>query len=256
MKVAVDIHVHFYPCYDRDFFFESLLTNMEAHKADFRCIFMAETGSFQYYKEWVKDGLAMLKVDARETSDHSCLKIVGYGTDLFLFPARQIVTEEGVEIIGLFARDVIEDGLSILEVIKRLKNQNKIPVILWAPGKWIGKRKLQMKLMNKINQDNVFFGESSLKPRLFPSPVLMRAKRRKFVILYGSDPLPVKGEERYAGSFVSMFNAEFDCLKPEKSLRELLEKRLIPKPSGGHFSPVLPFCRLLFHILKNKCFKK
>jgi hypothetical protein len=51
------------------------------------------------------------------------------------------------------------------------------------------------------------------------------ARKRGFSVIAGSDPLPVPGEEKYAGTFATVFEGDFDAAKPVSAMRALLKVR-------------------------------
>jgi len=54
------------------------------------------------------------------------------------------------------------------------------------------------------------------------------ARKKGLAVVAGSDPLPIMGEERYAGSYATIFDGDLDPLRPASSLR-----RLLTDPSTG-----------------------
>jgi hypothetical protein len=47
------------------------------------------------------------------------------------------------------------------------------------------------------------------------------ARKRNIAVVAGSDPLPISGEERYAGSYASILEGPFDGGHPADSLQKL-----------------------------------
>ena len=54
---------------------------------------------------------------------------------------------------------------------------------------------------------------------------MKKARKQGFKILAGSDPLPVKEEEKYLGSYASFFQGHFNMKKPVTCMRGILKNK-------------------------------
>lgn len=199
------------------------------------------------------------KAEVRITENAIHIKESGY-SDLYLFPGRQIVTKERIEILCLLSDLKIENGLAARQVIDIIRQNNGIPVLSWAPGKWFFKRgKLVESLINSNKPGSILLGDTALRPTIWGQPLLIkRAVRKGFTVICGSDPLPFSGEENVMGRYAISFECDFDANDPTGSIRNYL-LNAAPKPvivgkRGGIFSTIY---RIFMHArTKNRISKK
>jgi len=97
-------------------------------------------------------------------------------------------------------------------------------VIAWAPGKWLGRRgRVVWSLLEAVAPQHLLVGDTSMRPRGWPTPRVMReAVRRGFTIVGGTDPLPFPGQEAVIGRYGIAAETEIDPRKPVTALRALL----------------------------------
>lgn len=149
-----------------------------------------------------------------ETPDGACLLLAG----------RQIVSAERLEVLAPGLRGGYPDGQPIERVFHDLRRLGVMPVLSWAPGKWLGARGRVVRRLIEASPPSLFrLGDTSLRPRGMREPLLMRlARRRGFCVLAGSDPLPFAGEEKIAGSYGCAVTAPCADVEPIASLRSVL----------------------------------
>lgn len=138
------------------------------------------------------------------TAEPESLKIeVDGGTTITVIAGTQINTSERIELLALLTANRIADRQPLEDTLSQIRNADGIPVINWAPGKWMGKRKPLIEAqINNSTPGTLLLGDSSLRPTLWTEPVLMRnAHARGLGILAGSDPLPLPGQEKTVGSY-------------------------------------------------------
>ncbi|MDP2988947.1 MAG: hypothetical protein Q8O57_00070, partial [Kiritimatiellota bacterium] len=56
-------------------------------------------------------------------------------------------------------------------------------------------------------------------------------------VIPGSDPLPLAGEERYAGTYGFIYQGAFDASRPAASIRQILTGPGAITPAGERCSP-------------------
>ena len=137
---------------------------------------------------------------------------VGMSSATFsLLAGRQIVTAEKIEISALFTDDEIPDGQPARDILRQILATGGLPALNWAPGKWLGKRgRLIAALARETPPSDLLLVDTSLRFAGWPEPALYRtARRQRRTLLAGSDPLPVPGEEKIAGSYYTTFSIPF-----------------------------------------------
>jgi hypothetical protein len=153
--------------------------------------------------------------------------IVDEKQEHYIISGWQIVSSDGLEILGLALEDHIPDrSLSTTDLIEAVNAANGIPVLNWAPGKWFFSRgKIVESILKNQNAGHFVVGDNPLRNICWPKPKLMRyAAEKGFSVIAGSDPLPFDGEEKYIGSYNFTMNGAFDREKPASSIRELLQQ--------------------------------
>ena len=259
MKILADFHIHIYPFYSIENLFISLLKNFKRisnlHSTpEIYAVFLAERYDCNFFNDVVlkKEKFKSDQFQINATFNNDAIKIqYSDGNLIYLFPGRQIVTKKRLEILSLCSKSKIPDGLSALETINSITEVSGIPVLSWAPGKWFFQRgKIVNELLNTIKPENLFIGDTSLRPTIWTKPFLMRkAENLNFKILSGSDPLPFKGEENLAGSYASFLEGDFQKNEPNDSIKKiLLEKNLNIKHLGKRSS----LNQTLYRLYKNK----
>lgn len=249
MRLIADTHVHIYPCYDIKQALHALRTNLSLLDGQAVCMaFLAERADCNFFLEFEKNvaGLLAPETEIRRLNSALYLREAGY-PDLYLFPGRQIITKERIEILSLTIDQQIGDGLPARKVVDRIKQNKGVPVLSWAPGKWFFKRKKVVQYLLDANQPgSLLIGDTTLRPTCWPQPLLMRrAVRKGFTIISGSDPLPFAGEEDVMGRYGIILDTDFDPDNPVGSIRSILTQPG-PKPSlvGKRGGILSTFCRL------------
>lgn len=228
MRLIADTHVHFYPCYDVSYALHSLRTNLSKLEGEAVCLaFLAERADCNFFSEFRKNvaGILSPKTEIRYLDNAICLREINF-PDLYLFPGRQVITRERIEILSLTVDRQIGDGLPAAEVVKRIRQENGVPVLSWAPGKWFFKRKKVVQdLLDTSQPGSLLIGDTTLRPVCWPRPFLMRrAARKGLTVIAGSDPLPFGGEEKVMGRYGIGMDGRFDPDNPAQSIRALLTR--------------------------------
>jgi len=214
VTVIADTHVHIYPFHDREALIDGAFRRLAAlvPAAETRAICLTERHDCHAFRD--------LPGDRAEAN------AVKWGEG-WIFAGRQIVTRERLEVLALTIDAHIADGQPIADVLLRIREAGGVPVLSWAPGKWFFNRgDVMKKLIENSSPGDFLLGDTSLRPTIWPEPCLMgTARKRGFSIVAGSDPLPVPGEERYAGTYATILQGSFDAAKPVSSMRSLLKER-------------------------------
>lgn len=164
---------------------------------------------------------------------------------MWVFAGRQIVARERVEILALACTEKIPDGLPAGDVVHRVRGAGGVPVLAWAPGKWMFKRaEVVRRLLDEFGQEELLLGDSSLRFIGWPGPGPMK----KWRTLAGSDPLPFAGEEEQAGCYGIRMQFDFDESRPVSSLRAALLNTQIPiERVGSRNTPWSMVDRMIKH---------
>ncbi|HSH74211.1 MAG TPA: hypothetical protein VLA09_00790, partial [Longimicrobiales bacterium] len=115
---------------------------------------------------------------------------------------RQIQTAEGLEVLGLGAPDEPPDGMPLEEAISATVALGAVPVLPWGFGKWtFGRRRVVERAFAGRGPGGFLVADTAHRPTALPRPTLLgRAEAQGIPVLNGSDPVPLRGEDRRPGS--------------------------------------------------------
>lgn len=246
--IVADTHVHVYPFYDLKKVFSAAFSNLSLLASSVndseavRVVCLAERHDCDFYSSAACGALdwEMLKVDVKILEEGSSvhLRRRGPGDELFLLPGRQIVTREKIEVLSLFSSLKVQDGLEIEKTIESITAAGGLPVLPWAAGKWIGKRKrLVSGTLKKTTA--LCVGDTSLRGIGVPQPSIFRyAREYSLPLIAGTDPLPIEREEAVIGSYGIYAVGEFDISRPSASIREMIMRspndiRIVGRRNGS-----------------------
>jgi hypothetical protein len=168
---------------------------------------------------------------------------------------QQIITSENLEVLALGTIRRFDYGKSILKTIKQIKEQDALPVIPWGVGKWFGKRGKVVKSLIG-NHADFFLGDNSGRPVFWITPsIFNEGLSRKVYTLPGTDPLPIKSQEKKVGSFGFYFNSKFDIEKPWEFLKEYLLSINKEPENYGKLESISNFLKNQFRMQFNKLTK-
>ncbi len=201
MSFLADTHVHLYPEFNLARFFDQAFSNLRALDQEAqRILCLTETANCHAFQDLKQGNLPLPpSYSVEPTTEKNVVKVTQGEETLFLLAGRQIVCRERLEILALGCLNAPEDHLPIREVIPDVEEQGGIPVLAWAPGKWMFKRKAIVEAVATEFKDRVWLGDSRLRCQGWPAPALM--KRASRPVFAGSDPLPVPGEEAECGTY-------------------------------------------------------
>jgi hypothetical protein len=232
MLYAVDSHVHFYPCYDEKAFFSAAFGNLGANCGgqSARFLVLTERSGCQFFAQWRKSCPFEVApgVKMRALPEDLGLEVAsGQGEKLVILAGRQICTVEGLEIHALGSVQTFPDGVSFNETLSSISASGAIASIPWGLGKWCFKRKKVLwAAMEAALPGGLLWGDSALRPLDYLGyDVLRRAQSLGYTVLAGSDPLPLCGEERRVGCYISSFEADYDVKVPVASFLSALRSK-------------------------------
>ena len=224
-RLLLDSHTHLYPCFDVGSFLDAADRNLrragdqlgDRNAAKGICLTEIKVGEDvrRLLEEAPKSGWCIEELDphwlaARRRGDTMALHIIR---------GRQVVTQEGIEVLGLATSIRLLDGHPVGEVIDSIRSEGGSVVIPWGFGKWLGRRgRVVRDTFHGPDGNFVYAGDNggrcafTLRPRL-----LNDAERLGIGCLPGSDPLPMQWEVGRIGSSGAL--VELDDLA-SASLRE------------------------------------
>jgi hypothetical protein len=257
VPVIADTHIHIYPFYDIRLALDTLRNNLSALDPKASCVaFLAERNDCRFFRDFSQNGPTMLDPQAKIDAMGSVLLLRGPDfRDLYIVAGRQIITKERIEILALLNDTIVDDNQPARDVIDQVKSCGGVPVISWAPGKWSFKRKKKMvaDLLKDNKPGTLLIGDTTLRPIGWTMPHLMRqAFQQGFLLVGGSDPLPVPGEEVMLGRYGVRFETELDQQDPLHSIRHMFAGSVIQTELVGKRGNLLTTLIRLFKNAKSK----
>ena len=199
--LRIDTHAHLYDSYSVKEWCEAAVRNLGGSGDSPSVVFVVDREG--------QDSLARLRREVPSFGDwqelwdgQAGIARLGDGS-LVVVQGVQYVTSERLEVLGLGVPRSSPDGSSASEYISHIGELGGLACLPWSPGKWFGSRgKVVRNLLDTTATSALIAGDISLRSRLGPPSSLLRyARSRGFTVLYGTDPLPTKGEEELVGSF-------------------------------------------------------
>ncbi len=255
MSLRADSHIHIYPQQDAAITLRAAMKHLQtpsASPADRFAIFLTESHDCNWFAS-LKDGSHGLPDDflVSATPEAEAVDIAFDHQTLTVFAGRQVVTSERLEILALTLAEIPEDGKPAAEVIKAIQQAGAIPVLSWAPGKWMFTRAEKVKNLITNTQGPLLLGDTSLRCKGWPLPAPMR--ETSYPLLAGSDPLPVPGEENQAGLYGVEIDLTLDPADPVSSVRRaLLNPATQSRFIGRRTWPLTMISRMAAHRKQKK----
>lgn len=239
----VDAHVHIYDCYDLEDLLDAAVTNfynaasvLGAKSGSTGVLLLSESSGYNYYRQLRDSSIA--EPPAGSSSVHRwkfaplpsgecglcCTR--EDGATLLMIAGRQIVTAEGLEVLGLMMDDLIDDGLVIHDVIELVHSAGGVVVLPWGVGKWIGRRgNIITQLIRSSKAEDVFLGDNSGRP-IFWNPLHFKeAETFGIRTMPGTDPLPFPSQASKVGGFGFHLNLGLSDTQPVLNLKAALTDR-------------------------------
>jgi len=236
--ILIDTHLHIYDCYDVLRFFKEANRNLSGNQKKLKLaekfvgiLFLTESNAFNYFDKLQDNSNNIIKDLEnegffRKKSDEDCSLIFETFDSNFIIiiAGQQIITEEKLEVLSLGTKQKIEYSLSLEETVNRINDFGAIPVLPWGVGKWLGKRNEVLNTFIKKNLAAKFFlGDNSGRLAMMKIPAVFKASgQNKKLVLRGSDPLPIRLQEKKAGSFGFYFVSDIDILNPFRDVKKMI----------------------------------
>jgi hypothetical protein len=167
------------------------------------------------------------------------------GAVLGLVAGRQIVTAEGLEVQALGTMVTFPDGEGLDATLDRVRAAGAVAVLPWGFGKWSGRRGALVEArIREGGAGDLFLGDNGGRLAAGPRPRLLDlAESRGLVVLPGSDPLPIPGQERRVASFGFVLDGPVDADRPAESLKAGLRGLAASPRAYGRATGLAPFVR-------------
>ncbi len=258
-EIVADTHVHIYPAHDVSRLLGSLFTNLRQHSKDgLLAAFLTESAHCHAFRRMADGELSApgFTLTPKTGKDIIAIEVEAPDGDrLLLYPGRQIVTCERLEVLALATVETIHDGRHARQAVEDVMEHGGVPALAWAPGKWFfGRAMVVRQLINAFGPASLLIGDTSLRPRIWPEPVLMfRARLLGHHVVCGSDPLPIPGDEKWAGTYATRGWGAVDDDDVVSEVRSIV-LGLDGRPTRiGRRCPLVPFLRRwLTHHRKGK----
>ena len=208
--IAIDGHVHVHPSTDVDALLDAARTNLSKvaasqGAASWRGVLMlAEMRGTHWFESVVAAGADSQRWSVRAVpEDQLTLSARCAGGELSLVAGRQVVTREGIEVLTLATRAVLEDRMTLDDTLEAAHAAQAVVVLPWGAGKWLGARgRLVANALKAPSRGRIFAGDNGGRPQFWPTPdVFVAATGLGRAVLPGTDPLPLPGEELRVGTF-------------------------------------------------------
>jgi 2-polyprenyl-3-methyl-5-hydroxy-6-metoxy-1,4-benzoquinol methylase len=245
--LLVDAHVHLHDCFDLAQFLEAARSNFEQQsrrlgQSATGILLLTEVRGVQAFSKLVREqkqlNQQLSEWEISPTEEALSLRLTHRsGQMLVIIAGRQVVTQEGIEVLTLITQDTVEDGLSLEETLKGALAADSLPVLPWGVGKWIGKRgTLVQSKLQEPSGTTLFAGDNGGRPGFWPLPDFCYPQ------LPGTDPLPLAYEVKRPGSFGFSVQAPANWAEnwatPGECLKQLLKSpQLTIQPYGRSPSP-------------------
>ena len=228
--LLVDAHVHLHPCFDLAQFFDTALENFHTQSQRLQlaqpvvgALLLAEVSGVEAFADLVNQ---QQQINQQLPDWEICPTAEAYslwinhsaGHSLLVTAGRQVVTQEGIEVLALITAASIEAGLSLADTLSQVELADGLPVLPWGVGKWIGKRGKLVQTQLQIARSSLFTGDNGGRPEFWPLPDYFQQRPQ----LPGSDPLPLPNEVSRAGSFGFLTQGQLDRARPGESLKQIL----------------------------------
>jgi len=208
--IAIDGHVHVHPTSDVDSLLSAACRNLaQVAKAQgagtWRGVLMlAEMREARWFESALGAAPAARSWSVQAApGDPLALNATSAEGELTIVAGRQVVTSEGIEVLTLATRTVLNDGMSLGDTLNAAHAARALVVLPWGAGKWLGARgRMVESALQADSQRSVFAGDNGGRPQFWPTPgAFGTATRLGRAVLPGTDPLPLPGEEQRVGSF-------------------------------------------------------
>lgn len=232
VSVAVDAHVHIYdPIHALEALAQAAANVRSRSGLSRGALLFTESGRYRVFDQLAAQATPGGPIEA--TSEANALWFRHPAADLLIVAGRQLVSQEGVEILALGERTASPDGAPLEEMVDGLLARDLLVVAPWGVGKWLGRRKRLVQ--NLVETRPIHLGDNGGRPVIWPSPLFAAARSRGLNVLPGSDVLPIRGRTDGLASFGVIVETAWDAAKPAHALLSVLKD---PKTKMRRYGPL------------------
>ena len=177
------------------------------------------------------DAFEQMRAEGAQTAEAESLWI----GPLLLIAGRQVVSAEGIEILAQATSARFDDGAPARRMLSAMARADALTTLPWGVGKWLGRRgRLVDELLAADGEGRLLLGDNGGRPGWW-----RESRFAGRIVLRGSDPLPIAGDERRIGAFGSVLNGEISRDRPAADLRALIRSLdRLPASFGRCVSPL------------------
>ena len=253
----VDAHVHIYGCFQPTEVLDSAAANFKRAAVSWPqdgpsagMLLLSESAGHHWFAEQAAAGGAELGGWRLSLLAEESVTLAARRGDemLYIVAGRQLVSEEGLEVLALMSSAQLPDGLPLRRLLEEVAAAGAVAVIPWAVGKWLGRRgRLLTALLEDAAAPAFYLGDNGGRPLFWRNPGhFRRAARAGIPVLPGSDPLPLPGEATRVGSYgFALPGLRLDARRPADSLRRGLHQGAMVRPYGALEKPLRFFRKQL-----------
>ncbi len=230
--LIVDAHVHWYPHYAtaNTKLAESFLNTIPPLLGMYKVCVLTERADCNFYE----DLLSEVSGDKQWQISPESTALNNRERGVTVVPGYQIATRERLEVHMLCSRTRIPDGLSFEETLMEAMRTDALIALPYSLTKWSGARRELITRACAQYRDSLYISDSGMRPRGFSLPSVTT----KLPLLFGSDPLPLSGEQSRILSYGGIYKAALDYDEPYSGVRDLLRTTVAERPYGERVSLV------------------
>jgi hypothetical protein len=258
VSVLIDAHVHLHDCFVPATFLDSAQRNFDqaarrlGWSYDLGVLMFTESQGVDWFGRLAglssarADGSGLGSWSIEATSDPCALIARSGNSRLLIVAGRQVVAREGLEVLLLGTRELVQDGRALADILADGARHRAIRVIPWGVGKWLFRRgRLVSEIVAAEQAGSGFFlGDGAGRPFFWPAPGQFRAAAQRGIrVLRGTDPLPFPEQVGRAGSYGFRLQGTIDFLRPAEGIKSALRDPVSRLTPFGRLERAIPFVR-------------
>ena len=244
--IVIDSHAHWHPHYDLDELLYAAYQNLSQAAStfdatrDFSAVLFVAGIETHAPPFMLKPPLSRRWHFTSTAEKNTLLAQTSKGHQIVLVLGRQVVSAEGLEVLGYAPHRNVRGGLVADRIVANILAADGIAIIPWGFGKWMGRRKSVVVRLIETWGNTLSIGDNGGRSVLFFSPAIFETARKKGIrILPGSDPLPIAGESERVGTCGFCLEGLIDQDAPLSHIIQALNRpRNNVKPFVRHARPI------------------